>query len=182
MNHITEKSKIAKVTNTREGLIALREEIMKAEVSGKTVNTRTYTQVYKFSGSFTQFLIKLGAVEDIKPNAPKTDGKYLKWIYNRTENGVIDSWLVDKLIQAEKDAGKLYRDNKREQKLQIAPVVVEKKPLSSSICSWLEKELQKDELLDGTYLRTEASQKYKQIISTLQGLCELKAAIDKIKI
>lgn len=179
MNQLTEKSKVAKVIRTREGLEAFRTDVMKS--NGKHLKTKAYTETYKLSSSFVSYLEGLGVVQDLDPNGNKHDGKSLKWTYSKTDNGVVDSTLVDALINAERQYQKDWRASKRGPE-ELQPVVINKKPVATSIIDWLTKELEKDDKLEGDYLKVECKQKYQQIITTLNSMKELKALSELIKL
>ena len=188
MNQLSEKAKIGKVVQTREGLTALRTEIMKTDALGKSMTAKPYQVQYKLPGSILQFLIKAGAVEDKRPNASKAEGKYLKWIYTKSgENGPVDAPLVDRVIQLEKDQATAYRLYKKELKGEptIAPKVIDRVPKKSDkqeIVEWVKNELSKDELLDGGYLKGDAVVIYNKILRTFQGIEQLREALKNIEL
>ncbi len=183
MNELTARGKIARITTTREGLTAVREDIMKAEALGKSISIKPYIETYRISTMFVTFLIKAGAVEDIKPEAPKTEGKYLRWIYTRSgENGPVDSWLVDKVLALQKEHDRAYREHKKGQREELAPVVVEKKPLNNAVIEWLQKQIDIDDNINNMYLRIDQRGMYQRIITIFTGLKELKEAMKKVSI
>lgn len=191
MNELSTKAKLQRIIRTREGLEAFRTDVMKAHALGKTINTKPYIETYKLSSMLVTFLIKLGALEDTQPHSPKTDGKYLKWIYTKTgENGPVDTLLAESLIAEQYKYDKEYRRAKMERRGEssdeIAPRVVahitpEKHKGTGGICEWLQDKLEKEEQIPG-FLRVDERIMFKRICETLEGLRELQQVMTKIKL
>ncbi len=187
MNELTVRAKLGKIVNYRTGLEKFREAVIKAEVHNKTVLGNGFCKEYKLPGSFVQFLVKIGAVEDIAPNTPRTEGKKLKWTYQGTDTGVIDSKLVDNIIVMELDQAREYRKNKQEQKQEEKIAVVNLKPIMKKgdgmdkVISWVNGELMKEDTVK-SYLRPETKIMYQRIVEMLGSLTELKTIINKLDI
>lgn len=186
-NELSVRASIQRQINIKAGLKKLREDVMKAEVDGRSVRMTDYTQ-WKLPTRTVPILVSLKAIEDVRPDAPNAQGKYLKWIYKGNVDGTVDEQLVDRLIDKEKQYNREYLASKKEiqvvkgDKLLVAATKYQKKGTGIvEILQWIEDEKAKNELVPG-YIRYETIMMYERIQEILTGLGELKEVIGKINL
>ncbi len=192
MNQLTEKSKMAKTIRTKEGLEALRVDMIKSDALDKTMRISDYVDTYKMSSSIVQYLIHLNAVKDKDPSIGRASGKKLSWIYEGTPTGVVDSVLVEKVLDMQKkheiDRRKEIYNKKKEDRIDE---MLERKGLIElptrpdagvgKINQWLQEKLDKEAICPG-FLRPDEKAMYNKIVETFIGLAELKQVMQKIHI
>lgn len=188
MSTVTEERKlIGRVHNTTAVLKQLREDIIKKHALGKYIKPGDYTGAGKLASGFVGYLVDLGAIEDKTPaGSPRNEGKLLKWVYTANDGGWVDGNLVTGVLQKEKDYMKAWRDQKRAEKGEtITEAVVARKPPKKDavdIEDYINKELEKDNMLNGEYLRPQQSLIYTKILKTFQNLRALKECVNTIDI
>lgn len=189
------KATIAKITRTREFLDELRTELMKNYALGKTTSIRDIIVKKGMNTMTATWVTEAGAIKDCSPEGTARSGpKLYKWVYDKTENGRVDQYIIDKVIECERN---YFRANA--EKKNLLKGIEEEKPVKESmkklptgtgvsieaIISWIDDELTKEQVIPG-YLRSTQKKMYETIKETVGNLKPslemLKTAIDAINL
>ncbi len=186
---MTAKTIIGRTTRLREGLDALRGDIMKADALNKEIRLREVIYKHKLPIMTATYLQNIGAILDMTEPGPRKAEKRIKWIYTRSgENGHVDGKLLEDFSRAEKKYNQEYRDQKRNGTLEVTAIL--EKQLSRlptrkddglpSISIWLKDKLEKNTQVSG-YLRADEQVIYEKLLTMIDALQEVKTVINKLQ-
>lgn len=182
MNLLTENAKVGRSIKVKEGLEALRLELIKTFAIGKSIKTSEILAKHQLPTRTMTFLTEIGAVEDHTPSGTSMrDGKRIKWVYTRSgENGPVDSQLASDVLLKEKEANRAYLAQKNGM-AHIDRVVGKVTPEKGNqgIVEWLSTELTKEEQVKG-YIRADSKVMYQRILDVMKGLNQLKTCIAQL--
>lgn len=180
-NQMIDKLVIGKTIKTRQFLEKAREQIMKA--NGRKIRTQEWSEEYKVPAGMLAWMVKAGCVEcELGTGYAPKEGRIIKWVYEPTENGIVDGPLVNAVMQAEKDANKALKLEKMSQTLNEHPPVpketFKKLPTGNSatisdISKWIQGEIEKNEKVPG-YIRNSDLRMYIRIDEMLNQLKPLR--------
>ena len=179
-----EKKVYSRTLRTIEGLIKLREIIMKAESQDRGIRITETIKPLGLDGSIIQQLIKLNAVEEYNGAYPREQGKKLSWVYKGNIDGIVDQKLIEGVLELAKKEQNERAQKLRDTRKEIVHDIINKNnqqslkklPTGNSasiddILMWLADELNKEEQVPG-YLRNHTKLMYIKIGETVKSIKE----------